>query len=109
MESRQGDCTEHAVLTAALCRAVGIPAEVVSGVAYVEQFMGTTQSFGGHAWARAWVSGQWIGLDAAFAGTGRGGFDAGHITLATGNGESTDFFSLLGSVGKFDITEAKVF
>ncbi|NQV35956.1 MAG: transglutaminase domain-containing protein, partial [Phycisphaeraceae bacterium] len=108
MESRQGDCTEHAVLTAALCRAAGIPAEVVIGVAYVEQFMGTTQSFGGHAWTRAWVNGQWIGLDAAFAGTGRGGFDAGHITLSTGNGESTDFFSLLGSIGKFNITEAKV-
>ncbi len=107
MESRQGDCTEHAVLTAALCRAVGIPAEVVSGVAYVEQFMGTAQIFGGHAWARAWVKGQWVGLDAAFAGTGRGGFDAGHITLATGNGDPTDFFSLLGSVGLFDITEAK--
>lgn len=107
MESRQGDCTEHAVLTAALCRAVGIPAEVVIGVAYVEEFMGTTQSFGGHAWTRAWVNGQWIGLDAAFAGTGRGGFDAGHITLSTGNGESTDFFSLLGSIGKFNITEAK--
>ncbi|MCP4451459.1 MAG: transglutaminase domain-containing protein [Planctomycetes bacterium] len=107
MESRQGDCTEHAVLTAALCRASGIPAEVAIGVAYVEQFMGTTQSFGGHAWARAWVKGQWVGLDAAFAGTGRGGFDAGHITLSTGNGESTDFFSLLGSLGQFDITEAK--
>jgi len=109
MESRQGDCTEHAVLTAALCRAVGIPAEVVIGVAYVEQFMDTTQSFGGHAWTRAWINGQWIGLDAAFAGTGRGGFDAGHITLSTGNGESTDFFSLLGSIGKFNITEAKAF
>lgn len=109
MESRQGDCTEHAVLCAAMCRAVGIPAEMVIGVAYVEHFMGTTQSFGGHAWTRAWVDGQWIGLDAAFAGTGRGGYDAGHITLSTGNGESTDFFSLLGSLGKFNITEAKRF
>jgi hypothetical protein len=108
MESRQGDCTEHAVLTAALCRAVGIPAEVVIGVAYVDEFMGTIQSFGGHAWTRAWVDGQWIGLDAAFVGTGRGGYDAGHITLATGNGEASDFFSLIGSIGKFNITEAKV-
>ncbi|MCF7974720.1 MAG: transglutaminase-like domain-containing protein [Phycisphaerae bacterium] len=108
MESRQGDCTEHAVLTAALCRAVGIPAEVVIGVAYVDEFMGTIQSFGGHAWTRAWVNGHWIGLDAAFVGIGRGGYDAGHIALATGNGESSDFFSLIGSIGKFNITEAKV-
>ncbi len=108
MESRQGGCTEHAVLTAALCRAVGIPAEVVIGIAYVEEFMDTMQSFGGHAWTRAYVDGQWVGLDAAFAGTGRGGYDAGHITLATGNGESSNFFSLIGSIGKFNITGVKV-
>lgn len=103
MASRQGDCTEHAVLTAALCRAVGIPAEVVIGVAYVEQFMGTTQSFGGHAWNRAWVNGKWIGLDAALRG-----YNAGHIALATGHGESSDFFSLFGNLGKFNIVGVKV-
>jgi len=46
--SRQGDCSEFAVLTAAMCRAVGIPAQVVVGVAYVKDFAGH-QGFGGHA------------------------------------------------------------
>jgi len=79
VESRQGDCSEFAVLTAALCRAVGIPAQVVVGVAYVKEF-GGLQGFGGHAWAQAYIGadeqgqgGKWIGLDAAFKSSGRGG------------------------------------
>ncbi len=32
-----GDCTEHAVLTAAMCRAVGVPSRVVIGLVYVER------------------------------------------------------------------------
>ena len=38
--SRQGDCSEHAVLVAAMCRAAGIPAQVVSGIAYVKNWAG---------------------------------------------------------------------
>ena len=67
VESRQGDCSEFAVLTAALCRAVGIPAQVAVGVAYVQDFMGL-EGFGGHAWAQAYVgtdeqgqNGEWLG------------------------------------------------
>ena len=33
--SREGDCTEHAVLLAALARARGIPARVAMGLVYV--------------------------------------------------------------------------
>ena len=107
-QSRQGDCTEHAVLTAALCRAVGIPAQVVVGVAYVDEFMGAVRCFGGHAWTRAYIGNQWVGLDAAFKGTGRGGYDAGHLALAVGNGEPGDFFSLVGSLGLFTIEKIDV-
>jgi hypothetical protein len=105
--SKQGDCTEHGVLTAALCRAVGIPAQVVSGVAYVNNWNGL-EGFGGHAWTQAYVGDKWVGLDAAFKGTGRGGYDAGHITLAAGNGDPEDFFSLLGSIGQFTIEKVIV-
>lgn len=105
--SKQGDCSEFAVLTAAMCRAVGIPAQVVVGVAYVDDFRGI-QGFGGHAWAQAHIGDKWIGLDAAFKSSGRGGYDAGHIALAAGNGEPTDFFNLATTLGRFDITEAEI-
>ena len=107
-QSKQGDCTEHAVLAAALCRAVGIPAQVVTGLAYVGEWRGVASGFGGHAWTQAYVGGKWIGLDAAFRGAGRGGYDAGHIALATGKGNPGDFFSLVTTMGQFKIGKAIV-
>lgn len=107
VESRQGDCSEFAVLTAAMCRAVGIPARVVMGVAYVDDF-GGFEGFGGHAWVEAYAGDAWIGLDAAFKGSGRGGYDAGHIALAIGNGEPGDFFNLAATLGQFRITKVLV-
>lgn len=106
-ESKQGDCSEFAVLTAALCRAVGIPAQVVVGVAYVSDFAGH-QGFGGHAWTRAYVGTKWVGLDAAFKSAGRGGYDAGHIALAAGNGEPGDLLNLATTLGQFKIDKVIV-
>jgi transglutaminase-like putative cysteine protease len=114
VESRQGDCSEFAVLTAALCRAVGIPAQVAVGVAYVSEF-GGLQGFGGHAWTHAYVGadergqgGKWIGLDAAFKSSGRGGYDPGHIALAVGNGDPGDFFNMAAALGQFKIEKLDV-
>ncbi len=107
LESRQGDCSEFAVLTAALCRAVGIPAQVVVGIAYVQDFAGH-EGFGGHAWTQAYVGGHWVGLDAAFKSSGRGGYDAGHIALAVGNGEPADFFNMASALGAFKIEKLEV-
>ncbi|MHC4736020.1 MAG: transglutaminase-like domain-containing protein [Planctomycetota bacterium] len=64
--SRQGDCSEHAVLTAALCRAVGIPAQVVTGLAYVPKWRTLQNGFGGHAWVQVYLGDKWVGIDAAF-------------------------------------------
>lgn len=104
--SRQGDCSEHAVLTAAMCRAVGIPAEVVMGLVYVDEFAGYSQVFGGHAWAQAYVGGKWIGLDAT--GHRPRGFGNTHIALGVGNGNPEDFFEMVTSLGNFRIAEVEV-
>lgn len=112
--SRQGDCSEFAVLTAAMCRAVGIPAQMAVGVVYVEEWEGLHNCFGPHAWVQAYVSGppqvdasgetgKWIGLDAAFKSVGLDGYGAGHITLDVGNGEPADFFDLVTTLGQFKI------
>lgn len=101
--SRQGDCSEFSVLTAAMCRAVGIPAQVVMGIAYVKDFAGFQDRFGGHAWVRAYVGGKWVGLDASFKGAGLGGYGAGHIAEAFGNGAPEDFFALINTAGQFKI------
>lgn len=110
--SRQGDCSEFAVLTAAMCRAVGIPAQVVVGIAYVRDFGPLTigrqdgfdnGAFGGHAWVQAYIGDKWVGLDAAFKSAGLGGCDPGHIALSIGNGNPEDFLSLVSTMGQFKI------
>jgi hypothetical protein len=109
--SKQGDCSEFAVLTAAMCRAVGIPAQVATGVAYVKDFGGPNGCFGGHAWVQAYIGGKpgkWVGLDAAFRSAGRGGYGPGHITLAVGNGDPEGFFDLVNTLGQFKISKVTV-
>ncbi len=98
--SKVGDCTEFAVLTASMCRAIGIPARIVFGLVYVKAFAGRENVFGGHAWVEAYVGDKWIGLDATRAPKG---FGPGHIALAIGNGEPADFFNLVTTLGQFKI------
>jgi len=103
-ESRQGDCTEHAVLAAALCRSAGVPAQVVIGLAYVKEWDGQKDIFGPHAWYRAYVDGKWIGYDAALPG----GYDAGHIALDHGDGDADAFFNAATTLGFFTIEKAEI-
>jgi hypothetical protein len=74
----------------------------------VEEWETVRNGFGGHAWTQAYVGGKWVGLDAAFKGTGRDGYDAGHIALASGNGDPGDFFSMVTSIGQFKIERIEV-
>lgn len=103
--SRQGDCTEHAVLTAGLCRAAGIPARVACGIVYADGFAGHENIFGGHAWVECYIGDKWIGADAT---RGENGFDATHIMLATGNGNPEDFFSIVTMLGYFKIDKVEL-
>jgi len=62
---REGDCTEHAVLLAALGRARGIPSRIVVGLAYVENFAHRKNIFGFHMWTQFRIGGKWVDFDAA--------------------------------------------
>jgi transglutaminase-like putative cysteine protease len=73
--TRRGDCTEHAVLLAALMRIRGIPSRVVSGLVHTKQLLG----FSGHMWVEAFVDGVWIPFDSTI-GFGESG--ATHLKLA---------------------------
>jgi hypothetical protein len=76
MQSGEGDCTEHAVLLAALARARGIPARVAIGLIY------SNRSFLYHMWTEVYIDGQWIPLDATLA---QGGIGAAHLKLTHSN------------------------
>jgi hypothetical protein len=62
LSSLEGDCTENSILFIGLARAVGLPAQEVAGVIYVE---GSKPGFYFHQWARVWV-GKWIDVDPTF-------------------------------------------
>lgn len=78
LDNPQGDCSEHTVLTVALCRAVGIPARAAVGIMYAQGF------FAYHMWPEVYV-GRWVGLDAKWLAvdeeTGQSYTDATHIKL----------------------------
>jgi hypothetical protein len=62
LDSGSGDCTEHALLLAALLRKRGIPARIAYG------YLLTEAGFIGHAWTEARASGRWFWLDPSFPG-----------------------------------------
>jgi hypothetical protein len=94
--SREGDCTEHAVLCAALGRAAGLPTRCVVGFGYIppgdveptiaNAVDSKTGIFGFHMWAEAWIGpDQWAPMDAALDG-----FDVGHIAITKSALEEVD-------------------
>lgn len=62
-KDRSGDCTEYAVLTSALARAIGLPSRVVFGAVILEN-SDNLEAFG-HAWTEIWQDGSWHVADAA--------------------------------------------
>ena len=94
----EGDCTEHALLLAALARAAGIPARVATGIAYAERFGERRRVFVPHAWVIAWVDGRWQGFDAALPGHG-----SGHIAFAADHGDPFRFYRGLELLGRLRI------
>jgi len=92
-----GDCSEYAMLTAAMCRAQGIPSRTALGVVYVDSptFGGPALAF--HMWTEVYIKGQWLGLDSTL---GQGGIGPGHLKISDHSWHETrDFKPLLPVTG----------
>jgi transglutaminase-like putative cysteine protease len=93
----EGDCSEHAVLLAALLRVDGIPSRVCSGIVYTERAAhsylqsgsddagrtgrpGVVGSFAWHAWSQAMIGGNWVDLDATLHTSA---YSVGHVLMGT--------------------------
>ncbi len=104
LANARGDCTEHAVLLAALARAKGLPARAAIGLVYVEQ------KFLYHMWTEVYLAGQWVGLDATRA---RQGTSGAYLTLAHTSLETASAYASLLPVARvagklaIDIVEAE--
>lgn len=99
--SRNGDCTEHALLLAAVARASGYSARVVSGLAYSGRFTNRHDVFSPHAWVQVWDGKRWASYDSGLLE-----FDSTHIALAFGDGSPDDFQDVMEFIRGLKLVDA---
>lgn len=91
LETRRGDCNEHAALFAALARRAGIPTRVAAGVTY------HAGAFYYHAWNEVCLAGRWLSLDTT---KNQLPADVTHIRFVNGEtDEQIKIGALLGKLG----------
>ncbi len=89
LRTRRGDCNEHTQLYVALARAVGIPARIATGLAYVRG------KFYYHAWPEVWLD-DWVPVDPTF---GQFPADAAHLRFVVGGlGKQAELLRLIGNL-----------
>jgi hypothetical protein len=94
LKNHVGDCTEHAVLVAALARAAGIPTLVETGLVYQRG------RFYYHAWNAFWLD-KWGGWVTADAVMNQLPADVTHLRFVRGEVEKQ--LDLMGVVGKIKL------
>jgi hypothetical protein len=73
----RGDCRQHAMLMAAMCRAAGVPSRTALGLVYaIDPAKGPAFVF--HMWTEVWIKGQWLALDAV---AGLGSVGPAHLKI----------------------------
>jgi transglutaminase-like putative cysteine protease len=72
----KGDCTEYAMLMAAMCRAEGVPSKTAMGMIYTDANNVPAMAF--HMWTEVWIAGEWVPLDPTL---GRGYVGATHLKV----------------------------
>jgi len=93
LETRKGDCNEHTQLFVALARAVGLPARIAAGLAYVDG------KFFYHAWPEVLID-DWVAVDPTF---GQLKADAAHLRFVIGGvARQTELVRLMGNL-KIDV------
>ncbi len=103
----QGDCTEFAMLTAAMCRAADIPARTAVGLIYAD--VNNVPAFAFHMWTEVWVDGRWLPLDATL---GQGSVGACHLKVVDQSWRNirdlTPLFPVLRVLGRLQIEVVSV-
>ena len=93
LQTRYGDCNEHTQLFVALARAVGLPARIAAGLAYVDG------KFYYHAWPEVLLN-DWVAVDPTF---GQFPADAAHLRFVVGGlARQTELLRLMGNL-KIDV------
>ena len=99
----KGDCTEYAMLAAAMCRAEKVPSRTALGLIYVNTPNGAVMAF--HMWLEVMIDGQWLALDPTM---GVGSVGPGHITITRSNWAGEQSLKPLIPVTSFMMGKPKV-
>jgi hypothetical protein len=99
LDSKAGDCTEHSLLFVSLCRAAGLPAREVGGLAFTP---GDAPMFGWHAWAEVHDGHQWVSVDPTW---NQVYVDGTHLKMSTGDRDLA-WTNVIGTL-KIKVVEAK--
>ncbi len=101
--SKEGDCSEHAVLLCGVLRAAGIPSRGVMGMVYVPSIGGPNGVFGWHMWSQALIDGKWVDLDATL----KTPYSVGHIATITSSLSDEDFGAemagIIATIGNLEV------
>jgi hypothetical protein len=100
-----GDCSEYSMLSAAMCRAVGIPSRTAIGLVYVEPPPSQPGALAFHMWTEVYVQGQWLGIDSTL---GRGGIGPGHLKITDHSWHEVHDFKPLLPVTGFMLAKPKI-
>ena len=107
--NKEGDCSEHGVLLAALGRLCKLPSRVAVGVVYLPSYGGKTNVFGYHMWTQFYIDNRWIDFDAALRETQ---CSPTRIAFATSslkhNGLADLSLPLISKIGAIDIEIVEV-
>jgi transglutaminase-like putative cysteine protease len=104
----EGDCTEHSMLAAAMCRATGIPSRTAIGLIYFDHAkQGPVMAF--HMWTEVWIKGEWLPIDPTW---GRGYVGATHLKITDHSWYNTQSLTplmpVLRVLGKLSIEVVRV-
>jgi hypothetical protein len=98
----EGDCTEYSMLTAAMCRAEGVPSRTAIGLIYAD--VKGAPCFAFHMWTEVWIQGRWIPIDATL---GKGYVGATHLKITDHSWHDertmTPIFPVIRVVGRVSI------
>ena len=103
IEAKTGDCSERAILAAALCRAAGIPARIVLGIVYASEYDGQKNVFVPHVWAEVFDGTNWIGIDPS--GTG---WDPRRVAVFLGNVGPRNFAMMFDVLSRVTLEKVEI-
>jgi hypothetical protein len=107
-QSHEGDCTEHAVLLAALGRIRGLPTRVVAGLVFLPEYDGQNNILGFHMWTQFYLDNQWVDYDATITDGVHPYWRLGFVATDLNDVSLSDFsMDLMGWLAEMKITVEK--